>query len=1207
MTNRRSSEWVGDLFPPALTEETKAETSNVPSDQLQRERAVDIAQSYVVEAPAGSGKTGLLIQRYLKLLAQPEVQSPEQVLAITFTIKAAGEIRGRIVDQLERANNAIDDLTGFDKETVQLARKVLQRDKELNWGLLAHPRRMNLRTIDSICAEIARSLPILSGGSGLIPIEDASSLHRLAAERTLLQLGGPNMRLSDAIRTVLLHRDGDLQLCQGLLAEMLALRDQWGRLVPLGHENLEEKILDKQVLPKLEFALSNAIIEELIEIERAFPRSALEQLSALAAEMACAPGYNGAESPIRFCAGSFAAPSPSLEDLNIWRSLAHLLINKQDEWRKSFNVNHLGFEISKVQRSDLKEIVERLNGEDRLLRSLQRMKLVPSPTFPAHQWTVAKALFLLLHYSLIELQLVFAERGECDFTELGLLARAALQHEGATIENALGGNLQHILVDEMQDTSTSQYELIELLIQGWDGRSQTVFLVGDPKQSIYLFRQARVERFVQMMSKHRIGGLDLNLLQLRANFRSQSGLVSSLNKTFGSIFSRTTGQTSKDEVQYTAAEAIRPLTSGALATVWHPQVIPFDSREDTTAQATWFAQVEAAKIRTIVESWRNRPLPTNRTEPWRIAVLVRNRRHLSQIVAEFKRENGMGAIPFRAVDIEPLAERREVLDLVALTRALLHPADRVAWLAVLRAPWCGLELADIHRLCGEDDPRWEAYTIAELIKERSALLSETGRKLLGRIAPILRTAQTQIARVPLPEIVERAWRSLGGHTYLNDEELVNTKQFLTLLDEMDQQDLLSNLEMLQQQLQRLYAAPISHPNAVDLMTIHGAKGLEWDVVLVPGLEKKSHGDGQRLLAWEELSVDDDIESSVILAPIGSKGEDADTLNRWIRDIHKRREEAECKRLFYVACTRAREELHLFGTLKQHKDGSLSPISGTLLNAAWAAAEEHFVDTDIAAKPVIAEVITFPAQADEASLLPAIAAEVEKKKSFASLYRMPEDRGVASPTPIIQHRSRYPNTEEVRFERPEGSAESRAFGKVIHALLDLLARRASSGKVVGSLVSEVEQWQPRIAALLQSHGLSPAAVTRDSGKVQEALLNTLSDMEGRWLLGTRKDAISEYALVTGEQERLNTRMDRVFRAGPSPLDANEDYLWVIDFKTTQPTGPATEMFFVDERKKYSGQMATYVRVIRTINKKEKIRLGLYYPLIPRLIWWAAEDN
>ncbi len=125
--------------------------------------------------------------------------------------------------------------------------------------------------------------------------------------------------------------------------------------------------------------------------------------------------------------------------------------------------------------------------------------------------------------------MVFAEGGECDFTELTLLAKHALDEGGANeMSAAMGMRLEHLLVDEMQDTSTSHYEVIQLLTQGWDGASQTVFLVGDPKQSIYMFRQARVELFLRTMERKRLGELPLGCLQLTANFRSQAALVDSI-------------------------------------------------------------------------------------------------------------------------------------------------------------------------------------------------------------------------------------------------------------------------------------------------------------------------------------------------------------------------------------------------------------------------------------------------------------------------------------------------------------------------------------------------------------------------------------------------------------------------------------------------------------------------------------------------------
>ena len=270
MKKRPSIQLTGDLFAfPVETERVEPtpsplphEVDTLPPDRAERVRALDVTRSWIVEAPAGSGKTGLLIQRYLKLLALEGVEEPEQVLAITFTLKATGEIRERVFEQLERATGPDDTKTDFERETRGFALAVLKRDRSLGWNLLEHPRRLNVRTIDSVCAEIARSLPVLSGNGLLSPVEDASPLYRLAAERTLMELGGSDSNLSDALRLILLHRDGNLTQVRDLLAEMLSLRDQWARLVPLGRM-LEEEYLDRTVLPQIERALADTICIEL--------------------------------------------------------------------------------------------------------------------------------------------------------------------------------------------------------------------------------------------------------------------------------------------------------------------------------------------------------------------------------------------------------------------------------------------------------------------------------------------------------------------------------------------------------------------------------------------------------------------------------------------------------------------------------------------------------------------------------------------------------------------------------------------------------------------------------------------------------------------------------------------------------------------------------------------------------------------------------
>jgi ATP-dependent helicase/nuclease subunit A len=1206
------------LFPDFFLKEESTATEALDAatqDQKAREDALDVERSWIVEAPAGSGKTGLLIQRYLKLLAQTGVTEPEQVLAITFTKKATQEIRERIVDELRAAaeDAPLTRAGVFERTTRELAGEVLRKDEALEWRLLEKPRRLRVQTIDAVCAEIARSLPVLSGGGGgLAPVEDAAALYREAARRALMQLGGNDAVLHDSLMKLLLHRDGNLGDCERLIAEMLERREQWTEFVPLAGGELTDEHLDNVIRPRLERAMELAICAGLARLETAMPAVVLRDLAELARSMSGNVPVAQGPSPLAVCAERVGLPSADLKDLAHWRALIRLLVTKGTQWRKRLGNNDLAFEISKYEKDRLREIVDALRDDDHLLAVIKSVDSLPPAQYPDDQWEQAKALFRVLRRALAELKVVFAEENECDFTELTLLAKHALQFGGASEMTAAAGmRLEHLLVDEVQDTSTSHYEVIRLLTQGWDGASQTVFLVGDPKQSIYMFRQARVELFLHTMATGLLGELPLGRLQLTANFRSQGALVDAFNDDFEQLFAKSARGSSSGEVAFVSAVAVRPPTIYANepdAVRWFtnplPKDLPPEEKPDAVRQRR---RDDAATMRDVVERWRAIPLPEGRTEPWRIAVLVRNRSHLAEIVKEFKGGGKRAAIPYRAVDIEELGDRQEVLDLFALTRALQHPADRVAWLAVLRAPWCGMGLADLHVLTGSDDPDLRERTLWEAIGDRGEFLSADGVARLERLWPVMKAAEIQRARLTMAEWVERTWRTLGGDAYLTAEEMGNATRYLELLDAMEQESGRVDMQLLKQRMKRLYAESLARADAVELVTIHKAKGLEWDVVMVPSLERPGGRDSRSLLTWEEMDAVDADAAHVVLAPIEGKGNDSGELNAWLKGLQNAREAAERRRLFYVACTRAREALYLFASPEITKKDEISRRFGTLLEAAWPAAERHFAVSAPApssAKNMFVKSLVPEAEEDE--FVGEIAAEAEEQGRPPMLHRLPMS---FEPATRFALKRQLPYGEASvagkHFERPEGSFEARALGEAVHAFLELLTKQAAGDGNVEALLRQVAGWTPRIAAVLRTSGIAPGSIDRLASRVKNALDTTLKNAEGQWIIAPRVDAVNELSLTMWAESRSNLRMDRVFFAGPEPLAAGDGFLWIVDYKTSNHGREGVEDFLAEERAKYAKQMEAYSRIMKDRVQPGNLRVGLYYPMLARLVWWVPE--
>jgi ATP-dependent helicase/nuclease subunit A len=346
----------------------------------------------------------------------------------------------------------------------------------------------------------------------------------------------------------------------------------------------------------------------------------------------------------------------------------------------------------------------------------------------------------------------------------------------------------------------------------------------------------------------------------------------------------------------------------------------------------------------------------------------------------------------------------------------------------------------------------------------------------------------------------------------------------------------------------------------------------------------------------------------MLAPIEGKGEESRELNAWLKGMQRARKAAERRRLFYVACTRAREALHLFAAPETKKDGEISRRAGSLLEAAWPAAKSHFAEA--ASVPAnVAKIFVrslFPA-VQEDHFVGDLAAGADERAQPAMLERLP--LGFAPERRfVVERRLSYGDAAiaPAHFERPEGSFEARAFGNAVHAFAEMLTKRLAGGISVDGLLRDVAGWAPRIAAVLRGDGLAPAVVDRLVARVKTALGDILRDAEGLWVLSPHEDARSEFALTSWGERRSSVRLDRVFLGGRRPLDDGNDCLWIVDYKTATHGLEGVEEFLAEERVKYGAQMEAYARMMQDRVEAGRLRVGLYYPMLPRLVWWEPAD-
>jgi ATP-dependent exoDNAse (exonuclease V) beta subunit len=1120
------------------------------ADEKIRKQALEPDKSFIVQAPAGSGKTELLIQRYLKLLGLANF--PEEILAMTFTRKAAAEMKKRIFSALTQAQTCQQPDQPHARFTWELAQKVLKQDKSREWNLMNNPARLRIVTIDSFCSSLTRRMPLLSGmGAGLDIQENARSLYRETAKNILSLAESETNPYGALVRNILRHIDNSKEDFINRIVQLLTKRDQWMISFFDPRENLETHSLDEEYRKKLEHTLAGLVQSRLAEMRDLFTVNVQERIPQVA-------NYSGrnidnTSHPCACLADLQNFPDTTIGSLEIWKGLAHLFLTQSNTYRKKPDVR-LGFpsgknDEAKKMKDEFVELVNSLQENPALLVGLAKVKKLPRGHFTDMEWDLLKSTIRLLAEINKKLKDVFSARQITDFTEISLSAINSLIQKDEDGEEQptdllfyLDCKIHHILVDEYQDTSFKQEELLRRLTSEWsDDDGRTLFIVGDPKQSIYRFRDAEVGLFIRTQADG-LGALQLKSLSLESNFRSQKNLVDWVNACFKKIFPKH-NDPDLGSISYTPSSAV-------LQESMHPgvQYHPVPHQEDSQAISEDEAQRVTALVKDLQSKYPNKSL----------AILVRGRNHLTSIVRFFNE----ACVAFKAEAIDALTDRPAILDLLSLLRALRFPGDRTAWLSILRAPWCGLSLTDIHALVELDKttPVWS------LLNDRIGILSKDGQKraqdLVDNIQNFLKGFHEQNFR----DVLEGCWIKLGGPACLQGTSPDDIEVFFNKVEEITTAGQEEQFENFDQILTDLYASPLAtHDNAVQIMTMHKAKGLEFDFVILPGLGKPIKADEKRLIYWMPHG------DELLLAPIEEKGGEASPLYEFLSDLNKEKEEFESLRLLYVAATRAKSQLHLFGHLKPHKDEKWKPNPKSLLNKLWPHIKEEWLEKLIE--------ITGP--------------ELSKSRQAStdmhSIHRLPGNFLFPRPMDSIIE-GQAVDIEDEKYLEPEyywAGNTARCLGNFLHRCLHDISLEG----LENWSEERIKKLAPNFKSALLAEGLPLEQAEEALSSGLFALSNIFADERGKWILAFHENAHSEYPLTFFEKNRyIRNVIDRTF--------VDDGIRWVIDYKTGTHKGGGKnlEIFLDNEVQRYRNQLDRYENVLRKFGEKLPIKKALYFPLL-----------
>ncbi|MPZ20325.1 MAG: AAA family ATPase [Luteitalea sp.] len=864
-------------------------------DAAARTFAIDPRNNVVLEASAGTGKTTVLVGRYLNLLRAGI--DPKHILAITFTRKAAAEMRERIVDELRRA--------AYTGAPADRTRWTMLRDRLADIGI---------STIDAFCFSLLREFPLEAGLDPGFTLADETEVARLIEEALdhALRVCQLRARADESVALVFAHLslnrlrrglahllqrrevaqqalDGYLRASSGDLTSEQAAADLVAELQhifaprpsplasdpsPLTPDPLDQWLRDGP-LAAPRFALLAASLRRLIQGQLGRP----PEVRALADDL-------GAYFLTRDGARRQRPPYPARD-----------------------HETAAAYQRHRAQHTELAPHV--IRAIDRFDRALNII--------------LARGIRRIFGVALDQYRRTLQAHGALDFSEVLAHAVGLLRQmdEFSQSRYRLESRYHHVLVDEFQDTSRLQWQLISLLVQSWgEGFGlvhdapllPSLFLVGDRKQSIYRFRDAEVGLLDE--AAREIAGLRPGTRDVRRSiaysFRSRPELLAFTNDLFAAMDE---GGSDLDRFRYRPEDHFpfeRSESKGRILTPDSEPAVGLAVAE--TAEAC--AAAVAAEIARLLGQAEVRDRQTKMRRPARagdVAILFRSRESHREFEAALD-ARGIPAYVYKGLGFY---DTDEIKDLIALIRYLAAPESSLRAAALLRSRFVRVSDRALRMLAPRlastlTDPE-PPPVIAHLDQEDQRVFMQVRQSVPRWLAQVDHVPQAEL----LDQIVSETAYAFEWQGPRRAQARENVKKLRGLIRRIENRGY-ATLARIADHLDRLSAgdesnAMVDAENAVNLMTVHAAKGLEFPIVFVVNLARGTGGMPEPV----RLVLDRGDGASAVAVGAG---------DRAVEELEQRRNREETKRLLYVAVTRARDRLYLATLLR---DRTFKPGRGSL--------------------------------------------------------------------------------------------------------------------------------------------------------------------------------------------------------------------------------------------------------------------------------------